>query len=220
MNLADLKEKFLESLKETSTKLSENETVIRLGESYRNLSPMMQKVLTGFVIFIFGYLIYSVPASFLDAAAEAEENFALNRSLIRGLYRSARNPTISADQFKGLEFEEMKTSVDGVLTNTQVIDTQKTGYVPVPRPLVSKNAPAAIKQTGMSFEIKKLNVKQIVSLSEQLASMHPNTKLAGLEIRADKADPHYYNVKYTLSSLSLPIKEAPANNKSQPGRRR
>jgi len=207
MTLNDLKEQLLDKWKEISGKVMESESVIQLTEKYRNLSPNAQKaVVAGLVIFA-GYMVYSVPASFINSSKEYEASFETNRALIRGLFRSARNPTISADKFRGPGFDDMKSRVDGFLANNQVIESQKGAFAPANKPLKSKLLPNAVRQEGMTFEVKKLNLKQAVTLSEQLAGMHPNAKLAGVEIVADAADPHYYNVKYTLSSLSLPIKE-------------
>lgn len=219
MTLAELKEQLAERLKEYGTKINESESFIQLKERYNNFSPGMQKILAGFFFFLVAYVIYSVPAMFIDASKEYEENFSTNRQLIRGLYRSARNPSIPADRFTGQDFEQMKSAVEGTLSAQQVIESQKGSFAPANKPLAANKVPQAIRQTGMTFEIKKLNLKQVVGISEQISTMHPNTKLASLEIRADEADPHYFNVKYTLSSLSLPIK-TPPNAKPQPFKRR
>jgi hypothetical protein len=206
MTLSDVKEQFLERFKEVSAKISESESAILLGERYRNLSPVVQKLLIGFGVFVAAYMIYSVPSAFVDASKEYEDSFTINRELIRGLFRSARNPTISPDRFRGQDFSQMKSQVEGVLANIQVIDSQKGTFSPANRPLPVRQVPSVIQQNGMSFEVKKLNLKQVVALSEQISSMNPNTKLAAMEVRADTIDPHYFNVKFTLSSLNLPIK--------------
>lgn len=219
MTLAELKEQLVERLKDYGTKISENESVIQLVERYNNFSPSMQKILAGFFFFLVAYIIYSIPAAFIDSSKEYEENFSHNRQLIRELYRSARNPSIPADRFSGQDFEQMKSTVEGTLASQQVIESQKGSFAPANKPLSGNKVPSAIRQTGMTFEIKKLNLKQVVGISEQISAMHPNTKLASMEIRADDADPHYFNVKYTLSSLSLPVKTAPAA-KPQPFKRR
>jgi hypothetical protein len=206
MTLSDVKEQLLERFKEVSAKVSESESAILLSERYRNLSPLVQKSLIGFGVFVAAYMIYSVPSAFVDASKEYEDSFTLNRELIRGLFRSARNPTISPDRFRGQDFGQMKSQVEGVLANIQVIESQKGTFSPANRPLPARQVPSVIQQNGMSFEIKKLNLKQVVALSEQISSMNPNTKLASMEVRADTIDPHYFNVKFTLSSLNLPIK--------------
>jgi hypothetical protein len=215
MTLNDLKETVVERLKEISGKISESNLYITLSERYKNSSPLLQKTYTGFAIFLVAYFVYSIPAGFVDASKEYEESFTTNRELIRGLFRSARNPTISPERFKGQDFVQMKSQVESVLANVQVIEAQKGTFSPANRPLPSSKVPSVIQQNGMTFEVKKLNLKQVVALSEQISSMHPNTKLASLEIRADSTDAHYFNVKYTLSSLNLPMKND-ATNKPQP----
>lgn len=209
MNLNDLKEQLAERWKEISAKVAESDSAILVMERYRNLSPSMQKIVVGALIVLGGYLVYSIPAAFVDSARVAEENFEYNRGLIRGLFRAARNPPISADRFTGPDADRMRSQVESFMAANRVLETQKGPFAPANRPLIGKNIPAAIKQTGMTFELKKLNLHQVVNLSQQIAAMHPNAKLAGVEIQADSEDPHYFNVKYTVSSLSLPVKTAP-----------
>lgn len=215
MDFKDIKDQFAERLKEVGQKISENESVIQLVERYKALSPVMQKVIAGVSIVLALYIIYSIPASYVTTSTEYEDNFNYNRGLIRGLFRSARQPIINAEKFSGMNTDELKTRVDGLMASALVVESQKGSSYP------SKNAlsvalPAAIKQEGMTFEIKKLNLKQVVSLGEQISTMHPNAKLAAVEIRADEQDPHYFNVKYSVTSLSLPMKsEAKAPTKKR-----
>ncbi|MCC6137064.1 MAG: hypothetical protein IT287_00395, partial [Bdellovibrionaceae bacterium] len=189
-------------------KVSESDTFIQLSERYSNLSPLVQKVLLFTLVFFVGYLIYSVPAGFIDSAKEKEMRFTESRQLIRGLTRSARNPVIDPTLFIGLEFEEMRAKIDEAATKIQVLDSQKGTAANALKPLPTNVVPSAIKQNGLTYEFKKLTLRQAVAMSEQISSLHANTKLAGVVIEADKEDNHYFTVKYTLSSLSLPLKNS------------
>ncbi len=206
MTLDDIKEQLKEKWDEYSSKVTESDTFIQISERYNNLSPLVQTLLLASLAFVAVYMVYSVPAGFIESAQEKEARFAESRHLIRGLTRSARNPVISPEQFRGLEFEEMRSKIDAVASRIQVLDTQKGTVVNNPKPLPNTVVPPAIKQNGLTYEFKKLTLRQIVALSEQISSLHSNTKLAGVTIDADAEDPHYFNVKYTLSSLSLPLK--------------
>lgn len=206
MGLEEVKEQLKEKWDEVVSKVSESDLYILLSERYNNLSPVVQKVLIFSVIFFAGYLVYSVPAGFIDAAKEKELRFVESRKLIRDLSRSARNPVIDPTLFSGMEFEEMRAKVEEVASKIQVLDTQKGTATNTLKPLPSNVVPGAIKQTGLTYEFKKLTLRQAVAMSEQLSSLHTNTKLAGVVIEADNEDNHYFTVKYTLSSLSLPLK--------------
>jgi hypothetical protein len=208
VSLADIKDQLVERLKDYGTRISESESFILLSERFHNLSPLVQKVITGAALFLVGFLLYTIPAGYITAAQEAEDSFNTNRQLLRGLYRVARNPTIPPERFSGPDFNQMQSKVNDLLNKTQVLDTQKGAFSPAKKPLNNAKVPSAIHQEGMEFEVKKLNLKQVVALSEQVSALHPNTKLASVQIVADPADPHYFNVKYTLSSLSVPIKQS------------
>jgi hypothetical protein len=215
VNFSDLKEKILESLQQLLARIQENSLYIQLMERYRNFNPFVQKLLIAGGVFFLGFAIYLIPDSFVTSSKTYEESFQVNRRLIRDLFRTARNPVIRTEQFKGLSFEEMRSMIDSQITSTQIIESQKGAYVPVNKPLAGKLVPGAIQQEGLSIELKKLNLTQIVQLSQKLSVMHPNTKLAGVDIQADKEDPHYFQVKFTMSSLSLPMKDdkTPAKKK-------
>jgi len=213
VTLSDLKEQLTERLKEYGNRIAESETFISLNERFHNLSPLVQKCLIAGAVFLVGFLLYTIPASYVGEAQEAEERFTTNRTIMRDLYRVARNPSIPADRFQSPDFNELKTRVDALLTKTQVLDSQKGTFAPAKRPLSTDKVPSEIHQDGLEFEVKRLNLKQVVALSEQLSSIHPNTKLAAVQIDADQKDGHYFNVKYTLASLSAPIKESTAPKK-------
>jgi hypothetical protein len=206
MNFEDIKEQIKEKWNELVVKVSESDTFIQLSERYNNFSPTVQKIILFTGLFFVAYLVYSIPAGFINSAAEYETTFIENRQLIRGLNRSARNPVIRPEQFEGMEFEQLRSRIDAIASQNNVIDSQKGVAVQTNKPLPSNVVPPAIKQAGLTYEFKKLNLRQAVKISEQLSSTLPNTKLAGVLIEADKEDPHYYTVKYTLSSLSLPLK--------------
>ena len=214
--LNDLKEKITEFFSNLFSKVQENPTYIQLHERYRNLNPATQKLVLGAAIFLVLFTLYTVPESWVVSSHSYEDSSQTNRRLIRDLFRTARNPVIQADQFRGLGFDEMKSMVETQLTATQIIDSQKGAFTPVTEPLPRNQVPSAIQQTGMAFEVKKMNLTQVVQLSQKLSALHANTKLAGVNIQADKEDPHYFNVTFTLSSLSLPMKEAaPVNPKKK-----
>lgn len=214
MDFNQLKEQATEQFKDLWQKINENETVIQLIEKYKGLSPLVQKIIVGASACLVLYLFYTIPSAFLSSASYYEDNFEYNRSLIRGLFRAARSPAGGRDEFSGLSYEQMQSMVNTQLRSAQVLDKQKGSFRPAQRPLPSKMVPSAINQDGMVFEIKKLNLKQVTEISERIASMHPNTKLAAISIQADQKDPHYFNVIYTLSSLSLPGGSSPETSKS------
>lgn len=215
MNFSDIKEKFIEAFQQFASRVQESSIYIQLMERYRNFNPLMQKLIVASLVFFVLFAVYLIPDSFVSSSVTYEESFQVNRRLVRDLFRTARNPMIRADQFKGPDFDEMKSLIEAQMMGAQIIDSQKGAFLPVNKPLPSKLVPGAIQQTGLSFEVKKLNLTQIVQLSQKLSSLHPNTKLSGVDIQADKEDPHYFQVKFTMSSLSLPIKDDSAPMKKK-----
>lgn len=212
---ADLKEKLMESLQQIWSRIQESSIYIQLMERYSNFNPTVQKLILAGLVFFAVFFVYMIPDSFVTSSKTYEDNFHVNRRLIRDLFRTARYPVIRANEFKGPDFDEMKSLIEAQMNGAQIIDSQKGPFVPVNKPLASKLVPGAIQQAGLAFEVKKLNLRQIVNLSQKLSALHPNTKLAGVDIQADKEDPHYYNVKFTMSSLSLPMKDESAPTKKK-----
>ncbi len=212
---SDLKEKLKESLQQFLSRVQESSLYIQMMERFNNFNPAMQKLIVAGLVFFAVFFVYMIPEAFVTSSQTYEDNFHVNRRLIRDLFRTARHPVIRADEFKGPDFEEMKALIETHMTGAQIIESQKGPFVPVNKPLASKLVPGAIQQAGLSFEVKKLNLRQIVNLSQKLSALHPNTKLAGVDVQADKEDPHYYNVKFTMSSLSLPMKDDSAPPKKK-----
>lgn len=210
MDFSEQKEQIIEKFKETSQKISENDTVIQLVEAYKGLSPLVQKCLLAFVALIFVYVLYSIPSGYIASASDYEARFQENRDMIRGLFKTARMGSGGSSSFTGQSYSTMKSSSEGKLRMERVMDTQQSGFLNADKALPRNAVPTAIRQEGMTISLKQLNIEQVAGLSEKLSSLHPNTKLAGLSVRATKADPHYFDVSYTLSSLSLSAQDLDA----------
>lgn len=207
MNWNEIKEKIVDFFAPILAKIQESSLYIQLMERYRNLNPLVQKLVLAGLVFFAVFTVYLIPEAFVNSSVSYEDSFQMNRRLVRDLLRTARNPVIRAEQFRGPDFDEMKSLIETQITSAQIMESQKGPFLPEDKPLPTKLVPNAIEQTGLSFQVKKVNLTQIVQLSQKLSSLHPNTKLAGVNIQADKEDPHYFDVTFTMSSLSLPIKD-------------
>lgn len=216
MDFESLKEQLLDQYKELSQKIGENETFLMLAERYNNLSPVIQRSIIGGIVFLFFYVLYTIPSGSMASSESHYSNFELQRATTEDLYKAGAI-TSGGSQSNGLGRTQLESQVKRDLKTQQVLDSQVSPFKSVAAPISAKKVPKEIEQIGLSFEIKKMNLKQFTNISSRLASINPNTKLTNISMKADKEDPHYFNVSYTLSSLNLKQAPQPAAAKGKRG---
>ena len=64
--------------------------------------------------------------------------------------------------------------------------------------------PKSLEQNGVSVAVKKLNLSQIVDIGQKLQRINTTAKMVGIQVVAQAADPHYFDVVYKLVAFNLP----------------
>ncbi|MCB0378833.1 MAG: hypothetical protein KDD33_10095 [Bdellovibrionales bacterium] len=218
MNFEDLKDQLREQFQELWAKIQENELFIQLKERYDGLTPEVQKIINFTSIAIVVYFIYSIPASFSSSSSTYEENFIENRQLTRDLIRAGRLTRDLKMPPPAPDFPQMQSNIERILTENLVLEEQKSSLTQkndvAGTDLVSKS----FNQTGARVVVKKLNLKQLVKIAEDVSKM-PSSELINMAVQADTKDPHYFNVDYEVAAFSVPFSDvaggdSDANEKS------
>ena len=206
MNFEDLKDQLREQFQELWAKIQENELFIQLKERYDGLTPEVQKIINFTSIAIVVYFIYSIPASFSSSSSTYEENFIENRQLTRDLIRAGRLTRDLKMPPPAPDFPQMQSNIERILTENLVLEEQKSSLTQkndvAGTDLVSKS----FNQTGARVVVKKLNLKQLVKIAEDVSKM-PSSELINMSVQADTKDPHYFNVDYEVAAFSVPFSD-------------
>ena len=208
MNFDDLKDQLTERLQEIWSKIQESESFIILKERYDNLNPNAQQaIIWGAALFAF-YIIYSIPAGFVDSSNELEEYFVENRQLTRDLIRAGRIERNTQMPPQAPNFESLKQQATSAMTRERVLEEQKRPPKAANNIAPASLVPKSIKQNGLKLGAKKLNLRQTIKIAESLSNIN-SSRLMNMYIQADGKDPHYFSVDYEVASFSLPITDTP-----------
>lgn len=205
MTFADLKEQITEKLTPYWEKIQESDIFQKALERYESLSPRGQKaVIIGGAVGAFTLFIYLVPFTFLETAGESVNVFEKNQKLIRDLFTISRKIKSSPQFPPAPPPDVLKTTVENELINAGLLPEQKISVETATFSMGGVGPKDLISQ-GLVVYLKQLNLNQITSIGYSLQVL-PNMpiKLLGMEISANEKDSHYFDVKYSLTTFSLP----------------
>lgn len=216
MDLESIKEQIIDRFFEFKGKVEDSELYIGLKERYDNLTPNAQIGVKIAAAFMALFVLYSFPAGYLATANEKMEMFEENRQLTRDLIRAGRIARTIQLPPMAPSIDSLTSQINSAIEKENVLPEQKGGVTPKQDVVQKSIVPATIQQTGVKANLKKLNLRQLVSLGESLQQIQ-GTKLINIAILADPKDSHYFNVDYEMAAFSLPLpkKEAPQNKKSR-----
>jgi hypothetical protein len=219
MALEGLKEKLKESWADLSSKVQENSAFNNLREKFEGQTPTVQRaVIYGSVAAIAIFLL-SIPWSYINSSNDALESFNENRTLIEGLLHASRAakepsplpPVTSADALKG--------RIETLLRENRLVPEQLGEMQPLPNRPAKDLAPAVVDQAGLAVQLKKLNVEQIVAISQQLQGLGQGIKLIGLDVNQTAGQTHYYDMVARVVSFGLPPVVIESDPSEKPGKK-
>lgn len=221
MNWDDIKDQAKEKWQEFQDQLEESSTYHNLREKYLELPhPVQKAIIVGGIVFG-GFLLFSIPISYISSSNEFVESYNSRRGLIRNLFQYGQVDSIQAGLPQGKEVSvgAFRSTLDSFqLLPEQVVAVKK---IP-PDALGDSIAPLPIIQSNFKVELKWLNVQQIVDIGFQLQKLKSHVKMLGLEVKEDREKENYYNVTYKLAGFFLPVvkKKEPEEDKKQSKRTR
>jgi hypothetical protein len=209
MDIESLKEQFVEQFKSYKSQIEDSESYIKLKEGYDKLTPNVQALLKAFGVFLVLYFFYSIPASYTSSAEEKMSLFEENREITRDLIRAGRIAKTTQLPPPAPSPQQLTSNIERNLKSQQVLPEQKLGITPMQNVASKSIVPKSIEQSGIKASLKKLNLRQVIKLGEDMNEIN-SSQLMNMVIQADSKDPHYYNVDYEIASFSVPRDTKPA----------
>lgn len=218
MNLDDLKDQLRERLQVIWGKVQEHSAYIQASEKFESLSPNAQKAVMAGVAALFTLILLAIPYSMYSSSAESVAEFEDKRNLIRDLFRVKRESAILDNAPPAITPGELQSRAQSQVTSSQIQPEQLRSVSEYDNsgPQASSVIPKNVIQKGVSVSLAKLTLRQMVDLGHQLQSIHPSAKMVGVEVTANRDDPHYFDVIYKIVSFSLPA-EPPPKATARPG---
>lgn len=210
MNFADLREQLVERLQVLWARIQDSSTYINLKERFDNLTPTGQKLcMAGAALFAVVLILYT-PLSYLGTSSDNIDSFISKRELTRKLFKVSRAGTTPLDSANA---SEIKDRVDNELKEVGLTSAQIAGVQTMSANDLKQITFAGppIRQEGVQVKLNKLNLKQIIDIGYRLQNIHPAAKLAALNITANAADKHYYDVTMEIATFAVPMSAPPVD---------
>lgn len=208
MNIDELKERLQTEFKQLWDRVQDSSLYNQLRDRYENLSPRKQRlVIVGFAALI-SFLILSVPFSYWSEASLNVTAFEDRRDLVRRLLSASREAADVPEIPMAPAMEQAKVDVDSYLQELQLLPEQiksvEVGAVN------SSLIPTNLTKGGLTVQLNKLNIRQIIDIGYKLKSLSPSVKMTSLQINPNREDARYFNVVYQLLALAVPQAPPPA----------
>lgn len=217
MAFEDLRDNVREQVRQISGTLQESSVFINLKEKYQGLTPTGQKLsLIGAGVASF-LIVMAVPYMFYSGSQTAMEEFEEKRTVVRDLFRVTREassipappPPIAAMDLQN----SARNTLNGARLQAEQIVSVNEATITIP------GIPKTIDQAGILVSLAKLNLKQVVEVGHELQNIHQMARMAGLEVKANVADPAYYDVVYKIVAFSAKPEAAAKGTSRTRGRK-
>lgn len=213
MAFEDLRDNVRDQLRQISANIQESSAFINLKEKYQGLSPNGQKLSligAGFVAFM---VIMAVPYMFYSSSQTAMGEFEEKRTVVRDLFRVTREASSLPAAPPPITSMDLQNSARNLLNGARLQPEQIAGVNETT--INVTGMPKTIDQAGISVSLAKLNLRQIVEVGHELQNVHQMARMAGLEVKANIADPAYYDVVYKIVAFSAKPEQTGKNGSSR-----
>jgi hypothetical protein len=214
VNFEDIKDKFREAFQSIAGKIKESPAWHQLMEKYADLPPQGQKIALAGAGFGFTLMMLLVPSCVLMTSSTNLQEFEDKKQLMRDLFRTHRTVSALPPAPIGLSIGELQNRASSELSMAGLQPDQLGGVMEFDNKAVASTwIPKSLEQKGVNVTVRKLNLQQVVDIGTRLQRIQSTAKMTGMEIRAQAADPHYFDVVYKIVAFNLPPEPAPKGGK-------
>ena len=217
MNLDELKDRLIDQLNGLWGRIQESSIYNKFKEQYDSWPQVVQRAFVFTSGFLLIFFVLSIPLSYIDSASVSIEEFSEYRSLIRELIRVGGSAKETAPLPPGMGPGELQAQIQMIISQANLVEEQTGTIQPLEARPAAALAPPVIQQEGLSVQLKKLNLSQVVDIGYRLQALTLGTKLTGIDMTANASDDHYYDVVFKVVNFSHPIsavalREPPASH--------
>lgn len=206
MAFESLREQLNEKWSELSAKIQETSAFNTAREKYESQTPSVQRAIVLGGLAIAALIILSFPMSYISSSSDYLGAFQDNRSLIQGLLHASRSAKETPPLPPPMPYEALRSNVDRTLREKGLVADQIGDMQAIPNNTPNGVVvPAAIVQTGLAVQVKKINVTQIIELANAIGNMGAGNKLIGMDIVQSMGQTHYYDVILKVMNYGLPV---------------
>lgn len=202
MSLEDIKDRFASEARMTWERLQESGTYNQLKDRYENMSPSMQKITFYGGIALLAFMVLSIPYSYFSTSSAYVQEYESKRQTIREMLKVTRESADVPQIPRAPDIQSLKSTIDSQIQRASLLPEQILGTE------VQQNSssliPANLTEGLLQIRLAKLNIRQVIDLGHQFASISPSVKMKDLVMTANRQDNRYFDVIYRLVTLAVP----------------
>ena len=205
MAFEGLRDTLKENWADLSSKIQEHPTYNNLREKFESQTPLAQRAIIAGATFLLLLFLLSFPYGYISTSSEYMTQFEENRELIRDLLKVSRSAKTPSPLPLPMDTGMLGGRVDAILAANGLLPDQIGPKAPIPQPAVPEMVPTVVVQNGIAFQLKKLNVTQMVRVANAIQNMGSGVKLMGLDVVQSSGQSHYYDILFKVVHFGLPV---------------
>lgn len=206
--IAEIKENFLSSFNQIKDRVLDSSAYNQLRDLYENLTPAKQKgalALTG--VLVLSFFMYW-PLSFLMSSSEYISEFESKRDLIRELLQVSKEASEVPAISPALALSQIQSTIESYSNQANFMPEQINGVSQISN--LSKLVPVARAEGALKVQYSKLNLDQILRISQRLQNLGTAVKMTSMQIEANQELPLYFDLALTFVALKVPSLPPPS----------
>lgn len=213
MTLDALKERFLQELAETRSRLEERQAYQQLKEKWDLFNPNQKKItVTLIALFIFTLVTLPVYNSYIESDDLITE-FENKKELIRTLMLTQKDLSEMSTPTNLVNPEIIKSRIQNEVLQDGLLPEQTSAIENFTDYQGSKFFPEKIIQSGFQLKLNQITIKQLVQIATRIEGLSEQLKIRDLIVQSDSENKGYLNatVKVLILKLTEPSTEVTTN---------
>lgn len=222
MDMEALKQKILQDLKETKSRLEEREAYQQLKERWDNLAPHQRKVVLILApILALSLILMPAFTRWADSSDYITE-FEDKKELIRALMLAQKDLSDTPGIGNSLSSEQIKSRIEGEIFQDGLLPDQVSPVTAITEAIASSpNYPSKIVEGVYEASLKQVTIRQLMQIGTRIENIGPQVKLKDLIVKADTQAEGYLNatLRFVVFTLTDPADITPEPPQNPRGRR-
>ena len=205
MAFEGVREQLKEQWGDLSSKIQEHPAYNNLREKFESQTPLVQRAIIFGSAALVALFLLSFPFGYFSQSSEYLTQFEENRALIQGLLKASSSAKTKSPLPVPIESNVLRGRVTAMLQANRLLPDQIGDMQDIPQPAVQAGfVPSVVVQNGLAFQLKKLNLTQIIQLSTAVQNLGEGVKLMGIDVVQSTGQTHYYDIILKVVHFGLP----------------
>ncbi len=181
------------------SRVEENSTFNSLRDKYSALSPLLQKTILGAASIFIIFIVLAGPIANYQTSVENMASFEERQEITQKIISFQKKSKSLSQKPREFQMRDMKSEVETLSKSFSI--NLLPDQVSVISDRSNKNLVLGSEQRNFDVKTNKANINQFAALTYSLQRMNKSLLVEGLELRANRENPAYFDGSIKIANL-------------------